>query len=81
MLKWVDDNPLCENKQLNVASAIGNNTETITIMLHKQQELLKKQQQQIDTLSQTSEKNQQPRKGNRPMRGFGRGRGLVCYAC
>lgn len=50
-------------------------------MLHKQQELLKKQQQQIDTLSQTSEKNQQPRKGNRPMRGFGRGRGLVCYAC
>lgn len=85
MLKWVDDNPPCENKQLNVASAIVDNTDTITDILQKQQEMLEKQQQQIDTLTQTLEKIQQTRTENRSMRGVGRGREsgrasqVVCY--
>lgn len=87
MLKWVDYNPPCKNKQLNVASAIVDNTDTITDMLQKQQKMLEKEQQQINTLTQTLEKIQQPRTENRPMRGFGRGRGsgrpsqVLCYAC
>lgn len=86
MLKWVDDNPPCENKQMNVASAIVNNSD----MLQKQQAMLEKQQQQIDTLAQTLEQFQQPdfhRREGRPNRGFVRNRGtrrpaqVICYAC
>lgn len=90
MLKWVDDNPPCENKQVNVASAIVNNSDPLTDMLQKQQAMLEKQQQQIDTIAQTLEKFQQPdfhRRGSRPNRGFVHNRGtrrpaqVICYAC
>ncbi|XP_062609395.1 uncharacterized protein LOC134271164 [Saccostrea cucullata] len=90
MLKWVDDNPPCENKQLNAASAIVSISDPLTDLLTKQQAMLEKQQHQIDTLTQTLQKFQQsdsPRRGNRPGPFRGRGRGIgkqdqfVCYAC
>lgn len=90
MLKSVDDNPPCENIQVNVASAIVNNSDPLTDMLQTQQAMLEKQQQQIDTLAQTLEKFQQPdfhRRGSRPNRGFVHNRGtrrpaqVICYAC
>lgn len=78
MLKWVDDNPPCENKQMNVASAIVNNFDPLTDMLQKQQAMLEKQQQQIDTLAQTLEKFQQP---DFHRRGTRRPTQVICYAC
>ncbi|KAK3104739.1 hypothetical protein FSP39_008981 [Pinctada imbricata] len=76
MLRWIEDNPSQTEKSVHKTSA-SEFSELMSVM-KKQQELLEKQQEQIDYLT-TLTSNRGSRDGNDPRRTSGRSRSFSRY--